>query len=85
MRRSAAARRPRRGAAAAPAAAAARRAAARRAGGRRGRRCGGSTVQGLPIVKPPYGVLAAIDLDKGELMWQVPHGDTPDASAIIRR
>ncbi|MGD8322227.1 MAG: PQQ-binding-like beta-propeller repeat protein [Gemmatimonadota bacterium] len=36
-------------------------------------------VDGLPIVKPPYGLLAAIDLHKGELMWQVPHGDTPDA------
>lgn len=35
-------------------------------------------VDGLPIVKPPYGILAAIDLHKGELMWQVPHGDTPD-------
>jgi quinoprotein glucose dehydrogenase len=32
----------------------------------------------LPIVKPPYGVLAAINLDRGELMWQAPHGDTPD-------
>jgi quinoprotein glucose dehydrogenase len=30
-------------------------------------------------MKPPYGVLSAINLDKGELMWQVPHGDTPDA------
>jgi len=39
---------------------------------------GGLTVQGLPIVKPPYGVLSAINLDRGELMWQVPHGDTPD-------
>ncbi len=37
------------------------------------------TVQGLPIVKPPYGVLSAINLDRGELMWMVPHGDTPDA------
>jgi quinoprotein glucose dehydrogenase len=35
-------------------------------------------VEGLPIVHPPYGVLAAIDLDKGELKFQVPHGDTPD-------
>ncbi|MBI3402164.1 MAG: PQQ-binding-like beta-propeller repeat protein [Acidobacteria bacterium] len=41
-------------------------------------RGGGLQVEGLPIVKPPYGVLAAIDLDKGELKWQVPHGDTPD-------
>jgi len=39
---------------------------------------GGLTVQGLPIVKPPYGLLAAIQLDRGELLWQVPHGDTPD-------
>ena len=35
-------------------------------------------VQGMPIVKPPYGLLAAIDLNKGDLMWQVAHGDTPD-------
>ena len=35
-------------------------------------------VEGLSIVKPPYGVLSAIDLNKGDLMWQVPHGDTPD-------
>jgi quinoprotein glucose dehydrogenase len=31
------------------------------------------------MMKPPYGVLSAIDLDKGDLKWQVPHGDTPDA------
>jgi quinoprotein glucose dehydrogenase len=35
---------------------------------------------GLPIVKPPYGVIAAIDLSNGpKLLFQVPHGDTPDA------
>jgi quinoprotein glucose dehydrogenase len=39
---------------------------------------GGLTVQGLPIVKPPYGILSAISLDRGEILWQVPHGDTPD-------
>jgi quinoprotein glucose dehydrogenase len=39
---------------------------------------GGLNVQGLPLVKPPYGVLAAIDLDTGEIKWQVPHGETPD-------
>ena len=37
------------------------------------------TVDGLPINKPPYGVISAINLDRGELVWQVPHGDTPDA------
>ena len=35
-------------------------------------------VQGLTIVKPPYGVVSAINLDRGDLVWQVPHGDTPD-------
>ena len=39
---------------------------------------GGLNVQNLSIVKPPYGVLVAIDLDRGELKWQVPHGETPD-------
>jgi quinoprotein glucose dehydrogenase len=34
---------------------------------------------GLPIVKPPYGVISAIDLKTGTLKFQVPHGDTPDA------
>jgi quinoprotein glucose dehydrogenase len=38
----------------------------------------GLTVQGLPISKPPYGVLSAVNLDRGELLWQVAHGDTPD-------
>jgi quinoprotein glucose dehydrogenase len=32
----------------------------------------------LSLVKPPYGVMAAIDLARGALKWQVPHGDTPD-------
>jgi glucose dehydrogenase len=38
----------------------------------------GLNVQGLPMIKPPYGLLAAINLDRGEVMWQSPHGDTPD-------
>lgn len=39
---------------------------------------GGTLVQGLPLVKPPYGLLTAINLDRGEIVWQVPHGETPD-------
>jgi quinoprotein glucose dehydrogenase len=35
-------------------------------------------VQGLPLIKPPYGQISAIDLDTGEIVWQVPHGETPD-------
>jgi quinoprotein glucose dehydrogenase len=48
-------------------------------GPRAAARSGALGPQGLPVVKPPYGVLSAIDLDKGDLLWQVPHGDTPDA------
>jgi quinoprotein glucose dehydrogenase len=40
---------------------------------------GAPTVEGLPINKPPYGTISAINLDRGEIVWQVPHGDTPDA------
>jgi quinoprotein glucose dehydrogenase len=38
----------------------------------------GLDVQGLPLIKPPYGRISAIDLDKGEIRWQVAHGETPD-------
>ena len=37
------------------------------------------TVRGLPLVKPPYGRITAIDLDKGDIVWQIAHGETPDA------
>ncbi len=40
---------------------------------------GGLTVQGLPLVKPPYGSITATDLNKGEIVWRVAHGETPDA------
>ncbi|SPF33470.1 Quinoprotein glucose dehydrogenase [Candidatus Sulfopaludibacter sp. SbA4] len=40
---------------------------------------GGLTVQGLPMIKPPYSTISAINLDRGEIVWQTPHGDTPDA------
>jgi quinoprotein glucose dehydrogenase len=41
---------------------------------------GGSSlsVQGLPLVKPPYGRITALDMNKGTLAWQIAHGDTPD-------
>jgi quinoprotein glucose dehydrogenase len=36
------------------------------------------SVRGLPLLKPPYGRITAINLDKGEITWQVAHGETPD-------
>jgi quinoprotein glucose dehydrogenase len=39
---------------------------------------GGLNVRGLPLIKPPYGRITAIDLNKGDFVWQVPHGETPD-------
>jgi len=39
---------------------------------------GGLTVRGLPLAKPPYARITAIDLNKGEILWSVAHGETPD-------
>ena len=36
------------------------------------------TVQGLPLLKPPYGSIAAIDMNRGEILWRIPNGQTPD-------
>jgi quinoprotein glucose dehydrogenase len=40
---------------------------------------GGLEVEGLPLVKPPWGRISAINLNKGEIAWQIAHGETPDA------
>jgi len=36
------------------------------------------SVQGLPLLKPPYGRISAIDMKRGEILWQIAHGETPD-------
>jgi quinoprotein glucose dehydrogenase len=36
-------------------------------------------VRGLRILKPPYGRITAYDMNKGEIAWQIPNGDTPPA------
>lgn len=48
-----------------------------------GGRSGGSgftalNIDGLPLIKPPYGTISAINLDTGEIVWQIAHGETPD-------
>jgi quinoprotein glucose dehydrogenase len=40
---------------------------------------GGLAVQGLPLLKPPYARISAIDLNKGEIVWFVPHGEAADS------
>ena len=35
-------------------------------------------VEGLPLLKPPWGRITAVDLNKGDIVWQIPHGETPD-------
>ena len=47
-------------------------------GGEGGGGGGGLSVRGLSIIKPPYGRITAFDLSRGEILWQVAHGDTPD-------
>lgn len=34
-------------------------------------------VEALPLLKPPYGELAAINLATGAVVWRVPFGDSP--------
>lgn len=46
------------------------------AGGEGGRRL---AIDNLPIIRPPWGTISAIDLNKGELLWQTVHGETDDA------
>ena len=36
-------------------------------------------MDGLPLIKPPYGRITATDLENGTQNWQVAHGETPDA------
>ena len=38
-------------------------------------------MNGLPLLKPPYGQLTAIDLNRGAIAWQVPFGDSPGLRA----
>jgi quinoprotein glucose dehydrogenase len=36
-------------------------------------------MDGLPLQKPPYGTLTAIDLNRGEILWRIPFGKGSNA------
>ena len=35
--------------------------------------------EGLPIFKPPYGTITAIDMNTGDHLWRIPNGATPES------
>jgi quinoprotein glucose dehydrogenase len=37
--------------------------------------------EGYPAIKPPWGLLTAIDLNTGDFAWQVPLGEFPELAA----
>ena len=39
---------------------------------------GGTSVQGLPLIKPPYDRITAYDMNTGDILWQKTHSSTPD-------
>jgi quinoprotein glucose dehydrogenase len=40
--------------------------------------------QGLPLLKPPYGRITAIDLNKGDILWTVANGDGPRNHPLLQ-
>jgi quinoprotein glucose dehydrogenase len=39
---------------------------------------------GLPITKPPYGRITALDLNRGTLLWMVANGDGPRHHPLLK-
>jgi glucose dehydrogenase len=44
----------------------------------------GPQVQGLPIVKPPYGRITAFNLNSGDQAWMVANGDGPRSHPLLK-
>jgi quinoprotein glucose dehydrogenase len=40
--------------------------------------------EGLPLLKPPYGRITALDLNKGQKLWMVPNGDGPRDHPLLK-
>ena len=50
----------------------------RRSGPQETQGCGEIGPLGLPLIKPPWGRITAINLNTGDHLWMVPNGDTPE-------
>ena len=42
------------------------------------------SIKGLPIIKPPYSRVTAIDLNTGDHVWMTPHGDGPRNHPLLK-
>jgi glucose dehydrogenase len=40
--------------------------------------------QGLPLIKPPYGRLIAVDMNTGDISWAVPNGEGPRNNPLLK-
>jgi quinoprotein glucose dehydrogenase len=43
------------------------------------------TMQGVPLWKPPYGRISAIDLNTGDHRWMAPVGDLAQSNPVLRQ
>ena len=41
-------------------------------------------MQGVPLWKPPYGRITAIDLNTGDHRWMVPMGDLAQSNPVLQ-
>lgn len=41
-------------------------------------------IDGLPFIRPPWASITAYDLDRGEILWQVPNGDGPKYHQLLQ-
>jgi glucose dehydrogenase len=45
---------------------------------------GPAGLQGLPLLKPPYGRVTALDMNKGEKLWVIANGDGPRSHPLLQ-
>ena len=38
----------------------------------------GTNIDGFPMIKPPWGRITGVNMNTGDIAWQIPHGEAPD-------